>query len=209
MRLIAGLGNPGARYAGTRHNIGFMAADAIASRHRLSPWREKFHGRIAEGSIGDERIILLKPETFMNESGQAVGAALRFHKLDPSDVIVIYDEIELAPGKIRVKRGGGAAGHNGIRSIDAHIGPDFHRVRLGVGHPGVKHLVEHYVLQNFPKADEPWLETLIAAVAEHIPLMVAGNANDFMNKVSLALNPPPPKPPRENGPPRTKPETED
>jgi len=209
MRLIAGLGNPGARYAGTRHNIGFMAADAIAARHRLSPWRDKFHGRIAEGSIGDERIILLKPETFMNESGQAVGAALRFHKLDPSDVIVIYDEIELAPGKIRVKRGGGAAGHNGIRSIDAHIGPDFHRVRLGVGHPGVKHLVEHYVLQNFPKADEPWLETLIAAVADNIPLMVAGNANDFMNKVSLTLNPPPPKPPREDRPLRSKPETED
>lgn len=203
MRLIAGLGNPGARYAGTRHNIGFMAAEAIVRQHRLSPWREKFKGRIAEGTIGEERVIVLEPLTFMNESGQSVGAAMRFHKLTPADVIVVYDEIELAPGKIRVKQGGGAAGHNGIRSIDAHIGPDFHRVRLGVGHPGVKHLVEHYVLQNFPKADEDWVERLVEAVAEYMPLMVADNGSEFMSRVALKMNPPPPKPPQKGPPPKT------
>ncbi|MGE0719077.1 MAG: aminoacyl-tRNA hydrolase [Alphaproteobacteria bacterium] len=198
MRIIAGLGNPGSRYAGNRHNIGFMAVDAIARLHRFGPWREKFHGLIADGTIGGEKVLALKPMTFMNDSGQSVAAAMRFYKLVPDDVIVIHDEIALAPGKMRVKKGGGAAGNNGIRSIDAHIGPDYHRVRLGVGHPGVKHLVHDWVLQDFPRADEPWLEKLLDAVAAAIPAMVAGDGNGFMNKVTLAINPPPQRPAREN-----------
>lgn len=196
MRIVAGLGNPGSRYAGNRHNIGFMALDAIARRWRFGPWREKFHSRIADGVIGDEKILAVAPLTYMNESGQAIAAAMRFYKLTPADVIVLHDELELAPAKMRVKTGGGAAGHNGLKSIDAHIGPDYHRVRLGIGHPGVKHLVHNYVLQDFPQADQPWVEKLVDAVAEAIPLLVAGDANGFMNKVTLTLNPPPPKPAR-------------
>lgn len=196
MRIVAGLGNPGSRYAGNRHNIGFMALDAIARRWRFGPWREKFHSRIADGVIGDERILAVAPLTYMNESGQAIAAAMRFYKLTPADVIVLHDELELAPGKLRVKTGGGAAGHNGLKSIDAHIGPEYHRVRLGIGHPGVKHLVHNYVLQDFPQADHPWVEKLVDAVAEAIPSLVTGDANGFMNKVTLTLNPPPPKPAR-------------
>ncbi|MCC7274269.1 MAG: aminoacyl-tRNA hydrolase [Alphaproteobacteria bacterium] len=201
MRIIAGLGNPGSRHAGNRHNIGFMALDVLASRWRFGPWREKFLGLVADGTIGDEKVLALKPMTYMNESGRSVAAAMRFYKLTPDDVIVVHDEIELAAGKMRVKKGGGAAGNNGIRSIDAHIGPDYHRVRLGVGHPGVKHLVHDYVLQDFPKADEPWVEKLLAAVAEAMPLMVAGDGNGFMNKVTLTINPPPPRPARETAAP--------
>jgi PTH1 family peptidyl-tRNA hydrolase len=141
-------------------------------------------------------VLALAPLTYMNESGQAIAAAMRFYKLTPADVIVIHDELELAPGKMRVKTGGGAAGHNGLKSIDAHIGPDYHRVRLGIGHPGVKHLVHDYVLQDFPKADEPWVEKLVDAVAEAMPLLVTGDGNGFMNKVTLTLNPPPPRPAR-------------
>lgn len=196
MRIVAGLGNPGSRYAGNRHNIGFVALDAIARRWRFGAAREKFHSRVADGLIGDEKILALAPLTYMNESGQAVAAAMRFYKLTPADVIVIHDELELAPGKMRVKTGGGAAGHNGLKSIDAHIGQDYTRVRLGIGHPGVKHLVHDYVLQDFPKADEPWVEKLVDAVAEAMPLLVTGDGNGFMNKVTLTLNPPPPKPPR-------------
>jgi PTH1 family peptidyl-tRNA hydrolase len=193
MRIVAGLGNPGSRYAGNRHNIGFMALAAVADRWRFGPWREKFHARIADGLIGGEKVLLVAPLTYMNESGQAIAAAMRFYKLTPADVVVIHDELELAPGKVRVKKGGGAAGHNGLKSIDAHIGPDYHRVRLGIGHPGVKHLVHDYVLQDFPKADEPWVEKLVTAVAEAMPALVSGDGNGFMNKVTLAVNPPPPK----------------
>jgi PTH1 family peptidyl-tRNA hydrolase len=195
LRLIVGLGNPGARYDRNRHNIGFMAADEIRRRHGFGPFRAKFEGAITEGSIAGERIYLLKPETYMNASGDAVGAAQRFYKIDPSEIAVIYDEIDLAPGKLRVKQGGGSAGHNGIRSVEDAIGEDFWRVRLGVGHPGDKRLVEHYVLQNFDAEEMLWVTPLVNAVAEALPLLVAENASAFMTKVALILKPPP-KPPR-------------
>jgi PTH1 family peptidyl-tRNA hydrolase len=197
MRLLVGLGNPGPRYAYNRHNIGFLALDDIAERHGLSPWRKRFQGETAEGSIGGERIVALKPLTFMNESGRAVGEAMRYLKLAPADVIVIYDEIDLAPGKIRVKRAGGAGGHNGIRSIDQHIGTDYWRVRLGVGHPGLKHLVHGHVLSNFTDEEEAWLDPLLEAVAKEAPLMVKDDMAGFMSRVAQALQPPKPeKPPR-------------
>lgn len=193
MRLLVGLGNPGPRYAYNRHNIGFLALDDIVERQGLSGWRKRFQGEVAEGTIAGERVLALKPMTFMNESGRAVGEALRFHKLEPADVIVLYDEIELAPGKIRVKQGGGAAGHNGIRSVEAHIGPDFWRVRLGVGHPGVKHLVHPHVLSDFTAEEEAWLDPLLEAVAKEAPLLVKGDMAAFMSRVALALQPPKPK----------------
>ncbi len=196
MRLIVGLGNPGAQYQRNRHNIGFMAVDAIARRHRFAPFRTKFQGEISEGTFDGERVYLLKPQTFMNNSGDSVGAAARFYKIDPEEIIVIYDEIDLEPGKIKVKRGGGAAGHNGIRSIDAAIGNDHWRVRLGVGHPGVKELVVHYVLQNFASEETGWLAPLIDAVAEAAPLLGAADPAKFASKVALILRPPAPKPPR-------------
>jgi PTH1 family peptidyl-tRNA hydrolase len=198
MRLLVGLGNPGPGHAGDRHNIGFMAADEIVRRHGFSPYRRRFDGLTAEGTIGEERILLLKPETFMNRSGTAVQGAMQFYKLTPPEIIVIYDEIDLAPGRIRVKQGGGSGGHNGIRSIDAHIGPDYWRVRLGVGHPGHPDLVAPYVLRPFEREELPMFEKLIAAVAEAMPLLVAGDASAFMNKVSLlAPAPKPPKPEEE------------
>jgi peptidyl-tRNA hydrolase, PTH1 family len=193
MFLVVGLGNPGAKYAGNRHNIGFMAVDEIVRRHRFSPWRKKFHGEIADTAIAGEKVMLLKPLTFMNESGRAVGEALRFHNIDPSQLIVIYDEIDLEESKVRVKRGGGAAGHNGIRSIIAHCGPHFMRVRLGVGHPGQKDLVHPHVLSDFSKADKGWLEPLIDGVAEHLPLLIAGEDANFQSKVHLAVHPPAPR----------------
>lgn len=193
MRLIVGLGNPGPRYAGNRHNIGFMAADAIVRRHSLGNIRERFHGLTAEGTIGGEKVLALAPETFMNDSGRAVQAALQFFKLAPADTIVIYDEIDLPLGKVRTKRGGGAGGHNGIRSIDAHIGEDYWRVRLGIDHPGVKELVKAYVLQDFFKEERPQVQAVIDAVAEAIPLMIAGDDGRFMNKVNVILNPKPEK----------------
>ena len=196
MRLIVGLGNPGARYERNRHNIGFMAADALARRHRFGSSRSKFQGEIAEGNIGTERVYVLKPQTFMNLSGDSVGAAARFYKIPSEEIAVIYDEIDLAPGKLKVKRGGGAAGHNGIRSIDDAIGDDYWRVRLGVGHPGVKELVQPYVLQNFDAEEMRWVVPLIEAVAEAAPLLVAGDAPGFMTKVALILKPPAPKAPR-------------
>lgn len=194
MRLLVGLGNPGPRYAGNRHNIGFMAVDAIVRRHSFSGIRERFHALTAEGTIGAEKVLALAPQTFMNDSGRAVQAALQFFKLQPSDVIVLYDEIDLPLGKVRVKRGGGAGGHNGIRSIDAHIGTDYWRVRLGVDHPGQKELVKAYVLMDFFKEEHPQVQAMIDAVADAIPLMIAGDDGRFMNKVSVALNPPPKKP---------------
>ena len=202
MRLIVGLGNPGPGYAGHRHNIGFMAADEIHRRYGFGPWRSRFHGLVSEGEIGGEKIVLLKPETYMNDSGRAVAAAAQFYKLEPPAVIAIHDEIELVPGKVRVKQGGGAAGHNGLRSMDAHIGPLYWRVRLGVGHPGHPELVRHYVLQNFAKEEQPLIAKLIEASAEAMPLLVAGDENGFMNKVTVAVNPPKPRPKREDKEPK-------
>jgi len=194
MLLFVGLGNPGPRYAHNRHNIGFMVLDEIVRRHGFGPWRARFQGQVCEGRISDDKVLALKPETYMNESGRAVGEALRFFKLDPGQVIVLHDEIDLAPGKVRVKMGGGAGGHNGIRSIDSHIGCDYRRVRIGVGHPGEKERVHGHVLQDFAKAEMPWVEKLIDSVAAEIPLLVAGDAGSFMSRVAHVMNPPRPKP---------------
>ena len=190
MRLVVGLGNPGARYARNRHNIGFMVVDAIARRHGFAAYRSRFKGELAEGAIAGERRLLLKPQTFMNASGEAVLAIISFFKILPDDIVVIHDEIDLRPGKLRVKRGGGNAGHNGLRSIDALIGPDYWRVRIGVGHPGTKELVQPYVLQNFP-GDETaeWVEPLIDAVAETVPLLLSGAPDAFMSEVARSLAP--------------------
>jgi peptidyl-tRNA hydrolase, PTH1 family len=199
MRLLVGLGNPGSRYAMTRHNVGFMAVDAVAQRYRFAAFRPKFQGALAEGVIGDQRILLLKPETYMNASGDSVGAAARFYKIDPGEIAVIHDDIDLAEGKLRVKRGGGSGGHNGLRSIDDALGPDYWRVRIGIGHPGMKELVEPYVLQNFPTEERQWLEPLIAALAEAAPSLIADDTAGFMSKVAHILRPnkknePPPSP---------------
>src|SRR5918995_2191163 len=164
-----------------------MAADAIARRHDFSPWSKKFQGLVAEGNLGGEKIVLIKPQTYMNLSGQSVGEAMRFYKLEPSALTVFYDEIDLAPGKVRVKVGGGAGGHNGIRSLDQHIGKDYRRVRIGIGHPGVKGLVSPHVLGDFAKADREWLEPLLDAIAGSAEFLVKGEDSSFMNKVSLAL----------------------
>jgi PTH1 family peptidyl-tRNA hydrolase len=187
MLLFAGLGNPGAKYANNRHNVGFMAADAIARRHSFSPWSRKFQAEIAEGKLAGKKVILIKPQTFMNLSGQSVGEAMRFYKLDPSAVTVFYDEIDLASGKVRVKIGGGAGGHNGIRSLDQHIGKDYRRVRIGVGHPGVKELVHGHVLGDFAKHDKEWLEVLLDAIAASVELLAKGDDSSFMNRVTLTL----------------------
>lgn len=196
MLLLAGLGNPGPRYANNRHNIGFMAVDEIVRRHSFSSWRSRFQADCAEGLLAGEKVLALKPQTYMNESGRSVGEALRFHKLAPEQVIVLYDEIDLAAGKVRVKQGGGTGGHNGIRSVEAHIGKDFWRVRLGVGHPGHKDLVHGYVLSDFAKADRPWVEKLLDAVAGEISALVEGDAPRFMSRVAEIMNPPRPKAPK-------------
>jgi PTH1 family peptidyl-tRNA hydrolase len=188
MVLLVGLGNPGARYAGNRHNIGFMALDAIARRHDIGPWRRRFQGEVAEGAIGPARVLLLKPQTYMNESGRAVAEAVRFYKIALREVIVLYDEIDLPPGKLRVKLGGGNAGHNGLRSISAHVGNDYRRVRFGVGHPGVKEMVQHYVLSDFAKSERPWVEALTETVAEHAELLARGEDATFQNRVHLAMD---------------------
>jgi PTH1 family peptidyl-tRNA hydrolase len=193
MRLLVGLGNPGESYAGNRHNIGYMAADRIVRRYSFSAWRTKFHGRIAEGVVAGEKTLVLKPETYMNLSGQAVGEAARFLKIPPQDVIVVHDELDLRPGKVRVKRGGGAGGHNGLKSIDAHLGADYWRVRLGIGHPGDKDLVTPWVLSDFAKADETWLEPLLDAVAAELPTLLAGDENGFMTRLAQAMPAPTPK----------------
>lgn len=191
MFLVVGLGNPGTKYAGNRHNIGFMAVDEIVRRHSFSSWRKKFKGEISEGGIGSEKLVVLKPLTFMNESGQSVGEAMRFLNLEPDRVIVVYDELDLEPGKVRVKLGGGAAGHNGIRSISSHISPHYIRVRIGIGHPGDKNLVHPHVLSDFAKSDKPWVLDLITAVADYFPLLIEGQEANFQSKVHLALNPAP------------------
>jgi PTH1 family peptidyl-tRNA hydrolase len=187
MLLIAGLGNPGRRYAGNRHNVGFMVADAIHHRHGFSPWRVRFESELSEGLLGGEKAILLKPATFMNESGRAVGQALRFYKLSPADLVVVHDELDLPPGKLRVKSGGGNGGHNGLKSLDQHIGKEYRRVRIGIGHPGAKELVSGYVLHDFAKADSEWLDPLIDAIAENATLLAQGNDANFMNRVHRAL----------------------
>ena len=196
MLLVVGLGNPGPGYAGNRHNIGFMAADVIVRRHGFTRFRNKFHGEIAEGSLAGRRVLVLKPLTYMNDSGRSVLSAATFHKVHPEDIVVLHDEIDLAAGKVRIKEGGGHAGHNGLRSIHAHIGPDFRRVRLGVGHPGDKDRVKSHVLRSFAKTDEEWLEKLLNAIADNFPLLVQDDNSSFMSKVALALNPPRPKPPK-------------
>jgi peptidyl-tRNA hydrolase, PTH1 family len=184
MRLIVGLGNPGPRYARNRHNVGFMAVEAIARRHGFPAFRGRFKGELAEGMIAGERRLLLRPQTFMNASGESVLAAMSFHKIAPGDIAVIHDELDLRPGRVRVKRGGGSAGHNGLRSIDAMIGADYWRVRIGIGHPGIKELVHPYVLQNFPPDEMRLFEKLVDAVAETIPLLLGGAPDAFMSEVA-------------------------
>jgi peptidyl-tRNA hydrolase, PTH1 family len=189
MQLIVGLGNPGPKHAGNRHNIGFMAVDAIVRRHGFSSWRKQLQGATAESIIGGEKVLVVKPMTYMNESGRSVGEALRFFNLEPTQLTVFHDEIDLAPGKVRVKLGGGHAGNNGLRSISAHIGPHYRRVRLGVGHPGDKNLVMPHVLSDFSKDERAWLATLLDAVADAVPLLIAGEEGSFQNRVHLAVNP--------------------
>jgi PTH1 family peptidyl-tRNA hydrolase len=185
MKLFVGLGNPGAKHARNRHNIGYMAVDRIAEDHGFGPWKSKFQGRICEGRLGSEKVLLLKPETFMNLSGQSVGDAMRFYKLEPADVTVLHDELDLAPGKARVKQGGGHAGHNGLRSLHAHIGDSYGRVRLGIGHPGRKELVSGYVLHDFARADQDWLADLMWGLSDGAPHLAAGDGGKFMNAVAL------------------------
>jgi len=187
MLLLVGLGNPGARYVGNRHNIGFMTLEAIAKRHGIGPWRRRFQGVACEGPIAGERVLLLLPGTFMNESGRAVAEAAQFYKLTAGDITVFHDEIELPPGKVRVKVGGGIAGHNGLRSITAHVGNDYRRVRIGVGHPGAKDLVEQYVLSDFAKSERGWVEALIDILADNVDLLVRGQDASFQNEVHLAM----------------------
>jgi len=189
MKLFIGLGNPGAKYAGNRHNIGYMAVDRIAAEHGFGPWRARFQGLVAEGSLGGEKVVLLKPETFMNLSGQSVGEAQRFFKLPPEDLVVFHDELDLAPGKLRVKQGGGHAGHNGLRSIHAHIGETYGRVRLGIGHPGHKDAVAPYVLSDFAKADAGWLDDLLCGISDGAVLLAAGDGAGFLNAVALRTVP--------------------
>jgi PTH1 family peptidyl-tRNA hydrolase len=193
MRLVVGLGNPGARYARNRHNVGFMAVEEIARRHGFPAFRSRFKGELAEGAIGGERRLLLRPQTFMNLSGESVLAAMSFYKIAPGDIAVIHDELDLRPGKVRVKRGGGSAGHNGLRSIDSLIGPNYWRVRIGIGHPGAKELVHPYVLQNFTADEMRWVEKLVGAVAETIPLLLGGTPDAFMSEVARLCPAPAPE----------------
>jgi PTH1 family peptidyl-tRNA hydrolase len=187
MRLLVGLGNPGTEHVGNRHNIGFMVVQEIARRHGFPPWRRRFQGVATEGTIGSERVLLLLPGTYMNESGRAVGEAAHFYKLPLSDIVVVHDEIDLAPMKLRVKTGGGVAGHNGLRSITAHVGNDYRRVRIGVGHPGAKEQVYGYVLGDFAKAERPWVEALVEVIADNAGLLARGDDATFQNKVHLAM----------------------
>ena len=189
MLLLAGLGNPGGRYARHRHNVGFLSADRIHARHGFEPWRNRFTADVAEGRLGSEKCLLMKPMTYMNNSGQAIGEAMRFYQLDPKDVVIIHDELDLPPGKLRVKSGGGVAGHNGLRSTASHIGPDFRRVRIGIGHPGNKDLVHRYVLHDFGKADQDWIEPLLDAIADNAGLLATAEDSTFMNRVHIAMAP--------------------
>jgi PTH1 family peptidyl-tRNA hydrolase len=188
MLLFVGLGNPGDRYVNNRHNIGFMAVQAIASRHNIAPWRRKFQGVAVEGMIGGDRALLLLPGTFMNESGRAVAEAVHFYKIGLSDVVVFHDELDLPPAKLRVKAGGGNAGHNGLRSISAHVGNEYRRVRIGIGHPGDKKLGAGYVLQDFAKSEGPWVEAMCDVIADNAGLLAEGKDSTFQNKVHLAMD---------------------
>jgi PTH1 family peptidyl-tRNA hydrolase len=190
MKLFVGLGNPGAGYAKNRHNIGFMAMDRIAEDHGFGPWKSKFQGEVTEGRLGSDKVLLLKPGTFMNRSGQSVQAAMQFYKLEPADVVVFHDELDLAPGKCRVKQGGGHAGHNGLRSIHGHIGEAYGRVRLGIGHPGHKDKVAGYVLHDFAKAEEDWLDDLLRGISDGAAHLADGDTGKFMNAVALRVAPP-------------------
>ena len=196
MLLFVGLGNPGTKYAKNRHNIGFMALDRIAEDHRFGPWKQKFQAELCEGRLGSEKVILLKPMTFMNLSGQSVGEAMRFYKITPEDITVFHDELDLAPGKVRVKMGGGHAGHNGLRSIHQHIGEHYQRVRLGIGHPGRKELVAQFVLQDFAKADAAWLDDLMRGLGDGAPDLADGRKDRFLNAVAQRMAPPKPAKPK-------------
>jgi PTH1 family peptidyl-tRNA hydrolase len=187
MLLFVGLGNPGARYAGNRHNIGAMALDAVARRHNIGPARKRFQGAVAEGSIGSVRVLLLMPHTYMNESGRSVAEAARFYKVDLDEIVVLHDELDLAPLKVRVKVGGGVAGHNGLRSITSHLGNDYKRVRIGIGHPGIREMVQHYVLQDFAKSEREGFAALCDTIADNAELLAKGQDASFQNKVHLAM----------------------
>ena len=187
MKLFVGLGNPGAKYSGNRHNIGFMAVDRLAADHGFAPWRKAFQGMAADGRLGDERVVLLKPGTFMNLSGQSVGEAMRFFRLTPQDILVFHDELDLAPAKLRLKQGGGHAGHNGLRSLHDHIGQDYGRVRMGIGHPGHKDAVAGYVLHDFAKADQAWLDDLLRGISDGAGLLARGDGPKFLNAVALRM----------------------
>ena len=201
MKLFVGLGNPGPKYAGNRHNIGFMAVERIAADHGFSPWRAKFQGATCEGRLGREKVVLLKPETFMNLSGQSVGEAMRFYRLEPGDVTVFHDELDLAPGKVRLKQGGGHAGHNGLRSLHAHIGEGYDRVRLGIGHPGHKDRVSGFVLSDFAKADAEWLDDLMRGISDGAAHLAEGDGAKFTNAIGLRMAPPKPTPkPKQDAP---------
>jgi len=194
MLIIAGLGNPGSKYSGNRHNIGFMAVDAIQRRPGFSPWSKKFKAEISEGELAGEKVLLMKPQTYMNVSGESVGEAMRFYKLGPQNVLAIYDELDLAPGKARIKTGGGHGGHNGIKSLDAHLGKEYRRLRLGIGHPGAKELVHNHVLGDFAKADRIWLEPLIDALADNAEMLVRNEDSQILNKLALATGDKPEEP---------------
>ena len=187
MLLFVGLGNPGARYAGNRHNIGFMAVEAIAKRHGFAPWRRRFQGVATEGSLDGKKTLLLLPGTFMNESGRAVAEAAKFYKIDLDEIVVLHDELELPPGKVRIKSGGGNAGHNGLRSISEYMGNDYKRMRIGIGHPGNKDLVHSYVLSDFAKAERPWVETLCDAIADNAGILARDQDSSFQNKIHLTM----------------------
>ncbi|HAU78531.1 MAG TPA: aminoacyl-tRNA hydrolase [Agrobacterium sp.] len=186
MKIIAGLGNPGTQYAGNRHNIGFMAVDAIQRLPSFAPWSKKFKAEISEGEIAGEKVLLMKPQTYMNLSGESVGEAMRFFKLTPADIIAIHDELDLPAGRVRIKTGGGHGGHNGLKSLDAHCGKDYRRLRLGIGHPGDKERVHGHVLGDFAKADRVWLEPLLDAIADNATMLVKAEDSQLMNKLALA-----------------------
>jgi PTH1 family peptidyl-tRNA hydrolase len=196
LRLFVGLGNPGPKYAANRHNVGAMAVERIAADHGFGAWRTRFQGRLAEGILGGEKVLLLCPSTFMNLSGQSVGEAMRFHRLEPGDVTVFHDELDLAPGRVRAKTGGGHAGHNGLRSLHQHVGDAYHRVRIGIGHPGHKDRVAAYVLHDFAKADQDWLADVLTGISEGAPALAQGDAARFMNAVALRTQPQRPRPER-------------
>lgn len=193
MKLFVGLGNPGTKYARHRHNVGFMAVEAVARAHGFGPWKPRFQGRTSEGTLDGTRVVLLEPETYMNDSGRAVGEAVRYLKVDIGDVVVFHDELDLAPGKVRVKTGGGNAGHNGLRSITALVGNETVRVRIGIGHPGVKELVQQWVLHDFAKADAAWLTPLLDAMAAAAPHLAGGDGERFMTEVARLTQPEPPR----------------